>query len=351
MPDSSRPPTYRDIAAKAGVSIAAVSLALRDDPRISAPVRKRIRDVAAAVGYRPNPLLSAYQASVRSQKPASFQAVLGWINDSPEEDSWHRSFTKPLLDGAKARGTELGYRLDEIWVPKIKEDDPVANFKCWERILSARGIHGVILPFMYRHHHCMLPWKNFSVVSLGKHHSLVEESRVHFSESCDHHRVSSDYAFNMRLAVSRLREAGCRRIGLALSPFMDSESDHAFGAMFSWLWMKWPARERVPILASDYIKETKAWAIKHRPDAVICGHSDIRIALEEAGLKVPEETRLIHLNVAPDVSDWSGIDRRMTLLGSAAVDMVTAHLQRNERGVPPFAKEMVIEGVWVEGKT
>lgn len=351
MPDSKRPPTYRDIALRAGVSVASVSLGLRDDPRISVAVRERIRKVAEEMGYRPNPLLAAYQASVRAQKPTKFQAMLGWINDSLDENSWHRPFMKPLLDGAKARASELGYQLDEIWVPNIREEDPAGNFRRWERILSARGIHGVLLPYLYRQQHYVLPWANFSVVSLGKHHALVEESSIHIPEKFEHHRVASDYTYNIRLAIARLRESGCRRIGLAISRFLDSETDHTYSAQFLWFSSEWPSKERVPILFSDHEADIQAWAKKHRPDAVICGHSSFRKALAEAGLDVPNQTRLAHLNVAPDVPDWSGIDRRMPVLGSAAVDMVTAHLQRNERGVPPYAKEMIIEGVWVEGKT
>lgn len=346
-----RPVTLREIAAKAGVSTAAVSLALRGSAQISIGLRKRVQALAEKMGYRPNPLLAAYQAQVRALKPIKFQAVLGWVNDWPDEKVWQRSYMKPLLDGARTRASELGYKLDEIWVPNIREDDPAGNFSRWERILTGRGIHGVILPFMNRQHHCLLPWQNFSVVSLGKYHSLVEESRIHVSESCAHHRVSADYAFDMRLAVTRLRDAGCRRIGLSIAAHLDAETDHAYGSSFSWMWSKWPAKERVPILFSDNVKEVKAWAMKHRPDAVICSHSDIRLALQQAKLSVPRDTRLIHLNVAPDVSDWSGIDRRMPLQGSAAVDLVTATLQRNERGAPPYAKEISIEGVWVEGKT
>lgn len=279
------------------------------------------------------------------------QAVLGWINDWPDERVWQRSYMKPLLMGARARASELGYQMDEIWIGNIREDDPAGNFKRWERILSARGIHGVILPYMYRQQHYILPWANFSVVSLGKHHSLVEESRIHIPDNFEHHRVSSDYAFNIRRALTKLREAGRRRIGLAVGPFHDAETDHAYSAVFSWYWSKWPVKDRVPILFSDRVDAVRNWATKHRPDAVICNHSDVRTAVEQAGLSIPQQTRLVHLSVAPDVADWTGIDRRMPLLGSAAVDMVSAHLQRNERGVPPYAKEMVIEGVWVEGKT
>lgn len=351
MPDAPTRVTFRDIAREAGVSPATVSLALRNSSQISLPVRERIREVTKRMGYMPNPLLSAYQASVRAAKPVKFQAALGWINDSPEENIWTKPWMKPLIDGARARAAELGYQLDEIWVPETKPGNPAENFRRWERILKARGIYGVILPTMVQTLHTELPWEGFCIVCVGKHHSLTEVSRVPIAASYLHHRVSADYFFNMHLALVRLRESGYRRIGLALSTFMDRETDLACSAMFSRTCLDWPKKQHVPILFSDSVGEVRNWAAKHRPDAVICSHPDVRLGVEAAGLRVPADVRVAHLNIAPDVADWTGIDRRPAFLGHSAVDIVSSHLMRNERGVPRFAKEVSIEGVWVEGKT
>lgn len=303
------------------------------------------------MGYLPNPLLSAYQASVRAAKPMKFQATLGWINDSSDESNWTKPWLKPMLDGAKARAAELGYQLDEIWVQGTTSENPAGNFKCWEKILQARGIFGVILPSMTQTLHTELPWDGFSVVCVGKHHSLTENSRVKIAASYLHHRVSADFFFNMHLAFMRLRQSGCQKIGLALSGYMDCEMDLAGSALFARVSLDLPKKERVPILFSESVGEVRDWAAKHRPDAVICSHPDVRRGVEAAGLRVPADVRVAHLNLAPDVSNWTGIDRRAEFLGCSAVDIVASHLIRNERGVPRYAKEVSVEGVWVEGKT
>lgn len=69
--------TVRDIAAEEGVSAAAVSLALRNSGQVSEGLRERVREAAERMGYRPNPLLAAYQAQVRALKPVKFQASIG----------------------------------------------------------------------------------------------------------------------------------------------------------------------------------------------------------------------------------------------------------------------------------
>lgn len=58
-------PTMTDLAARLGISTSTVSRALRNDPRISAAMRERVRAAARDSGYVPNPLVSALMASRR----------------------------------------------------------------------------------------------------------------------------------------------------------------------------------------------------------------------------------------------------------------------------------------------
>jgi len=346
-----KPPSQRDIAKKAGVSAAAVSFALRNDPRISKPVREEIQRIAKEMRYKPNPYLAAYQTSVRTGRQPKFQATLGWLNDHREGDFWKQAYCKPMFQAARERAESLGYQLDEIWLPNFSEDHPEENESKWKRILLARGIRGVILPWLDRAAHAVLPWNDFSVACIGRHHALLNADKDSKRKAFEHHQVNPLSFANMMLALKQLRKKGCLRIGLALSDWSDMESDQTYSAAFLRESSERPIRERVPVLYSDHADDVAKWVRKTKPDAVVCSHPDVRRGLEMAGLRIPRDIRLVHLNIAPDVAGWSGIDQRQELIGSATVDLLTAHLARNECGPPPYPKEMFIEGVWVAGKT
>src|SRR5262245_16926091 len=72
--------TVRQIARRLNVSHTTVSRALKDDPRISVAVRKKIRGAAETLGYRPDPMLSALAAYRKGQTKKSIGAELAWIN-------------------------------------------------------------------------------------------------------------------------------------------------------------------------------------------------------------------------------------------------------------------------------
>ena len=63
--ESDKQPTMQQIADLVGCSRMAVSLALRNSPKISTVTIARIRKVAEEVGYRPNPMVSALMTQLR----------------------------------------------------------------------------------------------------------------------------------------------------------------------------------------------------------------------------------------------------------------------------------------------
>ena len=65
-----KPPksTMRDVAASLGISHSTVSRALRDDPRITAGVRKQVARAAEKLRYRRDTKVSELMAHLRTSK-------------------------------------------------------------------------------------------------------------------------------------------------------------------------------------------------------------------------------------------------------------------------------------------
>src|SRR5436190_12044397 len=112
-----RHPTMQQIADEAGVSRMAVSLALRNSPKISAETTRRIRDIANRLGYRPNPLASALMTQLRHSREIKRPSTLAYVTAYPTPDGWRGP--GPFLEfflGARKRAEELGYTLEEWWL-------------------------------------------------------------------------------------------------------------------------------------------------------------------------------------------------------------------------------------------
>lgn len=91
-------PTMEDVAARAGVSRALVSLALRGSPKVSASSRDAVVRAADELGYRPN-LIARNLASKRTR-------TLGIVvNDL------HNPYFPGVVDGIRRAADERGYRL------------------------------------------------------------------------------------------------------------------------------------------------------------------------------------------------------------------------------------------------
>jgi DNA-binding LacI/PurR family transcriptional regulator len=104
-------------------------------------------------------------------------------------------------------------------------------------------------------------------------------------------------------------------------------------------------------LEAECRAETQKWIEQHRPEVVITGFHLMNDWLSGYGLEVPGDIGLVHYSLADDTPGWSGVDPDAERIGEAAVDLLTAHILRNEYGTPEQPKLMRFGGRWVEGDT
>src|SRR5690606_38068693 len=110
--DPARAPTMRDIAARVGVHQTTVSLALRHHPSIPEHTRERIVAAAKEIGYRPNPLLNAFNFHRVAGHPVKGAPVLAMVFDArmhprSTEHEYPRLLFQAARDTARGRGYQL----------------------------------------------------------------------------------------------------------------------------------------------------------------------------------------------------------------------------------------------------
>ena len=334
------PPTIRDIAARAGVSHTTVSLALRRDRRLPAATRRRIERLASELGYRRDAALGELMARLRTLRAQPAHAALGFVTAWPSRHGWRESANhRRFHAGSADRARELGYSLDEFWLT-----EPGMTSSRMTRILTARGIRGLILPSLpHPGGELRLRWKHFAAVTKGLTIALPAL-----------HRVISSHYDDIRLVAAELTARKYRRIGLVLSEELNERVDCAWLAGLHVHQQRQAAADRVPPLIARPGRERAdfdRWLVDHQPDVMLFSDLPVRMWAEAKGLRIPRDVGLVHLDWSPELALLAGLDSDPEELGRAATDLLVGQLHAQEHGIPHHEKIITIKGHWQDGAT
>ncbi|MCF3652245.1 LacI family DNA-binding transcriptional regulator [Synoicihabitans lomoniglobus] len=331
-------PSLARIAEEAGVSRAAVSMALRHHPRIPVATRERIEAIAKRLGWKPNPLLAEAMSAIRAGQPPADRVTLAWVTTFPERDGWRDiHYFLRLHEGCVARAARAGYKLEHFWL-----GDARGNVSRLGDILYNRGINGVIIAPMAQPGSLDLPWKHFASATMG---FSVTSPRLH--------RVTDNHTASVRVGITRLRGAGFKRIGFAISGNFDRRVNGLWTA--GYLWQTNEDGDFKPELLHrpDELDETTfvRWVREEKPDAIISVDRRIPDWLAGAGMRIPRDVAYVNLDIAAPDGSVAGVYQDPEGIGACCVDMVAGQLLRHERGLPVKPRTVIIDGRWCDGTT
>ncbi len=322
--------TLKEIATRSGYAVSTVSMALRGLSKIPETTRKEIEELAESMGYQRDPMLSALAAYRDSHRERStWRGGLAALTLNRNWD-WHAiPVWRGVLASMKLTAENSGYSLNEYNI----DDDSHSPQRHLE-ILAARGIVGLILQPAESFPVHELDWSAFSVLSFG-----MDPARRF-------HTVSTDFFRSAMGCVRRAREAGYRRIGLALPEGMlDPRHYREIGAILA-------HQEFYPELNLYFLKKnnndlaTRQRWIEQNQIEVIIGNV-IEFATAPDGSLLP----FLNLNVKEPNMEESGYHHPPSLIGETLIHQLHSLIIRGETGIPTVQTSIQIAGLWREGRS
>ena len=340
VPDRPGIPSYRDIAAKVGVSAQTVSYVVRNTAGVSAATRKRVLAEMEKMGYKPQPALSALMGQIRRHSSKRRVMKMAFVN------SWNESLSKasaePLRNfylGARDRAEKLGYVIEEFRCGTTRGEQ--TNLR---KRLRNSGVDGLLIfPTMDPTSRFMIDWENYSVVEIGQSMQGVPLTLV-----------ISDHFGNAFTLCQRLVEEGFQRIG-----FIHEVKEHEriggsyLGGVLAASFLN-GHRQFVPPLSKHHPnpREILRYVKDNRCDALIVGaHFDphfLTVKELRAGWGIS------FFACGPWSSDRvrgiSGIDECWEEIGWAAAEQLGRLIQSGTRGFPEIPEVIHIPGRFIDQK-
>ena len=329
--------SLRNIAEKAGVSVSAVSLALRNSPKTSLKRRQEIQRLAKKMGYRQDPrvaeLMQHLRKSRRNRSPSQM-AIL--VPELTREEVRKHPRIKELIAGIRSLAETVGFGVDFIYL-----SDPGMSCRVARSIIIARGIKGVVvLPFASGTAELDFDFGGLCVATAG--YSIVKPKL---------HRACPDYFKMMDEMLDMCVVAGHRRIGLIMTK-TGGIGFKQFNSSFLYFQSGIPDSDRLPMLGSP-IRRTwhdegaepdsiKKWLKKYKPDVVI-GTAQVLQTIQGFGISVPKDLGFVSIDVSETPTDAAGANHCYEMVGYETFKLMLSSVNLNLTGVPEHPRVVLVD--------
>lgn len=330
------PPKQSDLARELGLTVAAVSMALRNHPRIGLETRKRVQALARERGYVPNPAFSR-RGALRAEAPsAGFMPVALVLQRNPSCRADFEDYQRELRRIAAGYGYAIQTHLlsREMGMRRLNE------------VLFNRGVEALLLgPVFEPGVLDELDWDLFSVVAC---------EAGHYRPPC--HLVMPDIGGTILRAERLVRARGYRRIGLVQLAEPREPVDHLdrSGAA-AYLREEAERHGRVfEALDWEYGQPAvlEAWLARFRPDVVL--GQTVTPYWTARDLGWPGGCfAFLSLRLEPENlrEGFSGFIEDHIQTASTALRLLDGEIRAFERGRPARPTRILIDPDWWEGGT
>lgn len=331
--------TLRDLAQKAGVSLATVSRALRDDPVTATATREKVRKVADEMGYRPDPALQVLIERRWHGRRSGEGMNIGFIYDSksPLAETNRHEYRR-----FRESAASLGYTL-------IDED--LRSYKSTPKLIQrmrAKGVTAVVF--------ALIEEIAYDLDSICENFAAVSVNVSNWQPSCP--VVMHDEFRGIERGWRRLKQHGYERIGVLFHDYPESYSmDQRMGAVLCRQHYTRPASARIPFLlyrrTGDEEKKIRKWIERNQPEVILSDDHEDLWMLERMGYRIPQDFAYATINMwNPDqVGIIAGYFRDNVALFNRGLKLINLMVRSGQTGASQGDLVEMVRGKWDDGTT
>jgi LacI family transcriptional regulator len=310
--------TIKDIARLAGVSATAVSMALKDHPRISRTTRERIADIAKKLDYWPN----SVARSLKSNRSGTLGIVITSIMNP---------FYPELAKGIEDKAMERGY---SIILCSTNYD--ASRQRYFVNILRSKGVDGIIFSSVEIDDPHIVPLveDGFPLVLVNRRtRNKLLEKKIDY--------VVLDNVAGGYMAMDHLYRLGHRRVALIVGSLTTSTAvERTEGAQKALLDCGLTIDPRLVIECNfswerAYQATIGLLSLSHPPTAIFAQNDymalGVREAILDSGRRIPQDVALVGFDdIAASAIrgvDVTTINQKKYEMGALAVDILIQKIE------------------------